>query len=183
MMNQLYAKYFQKSTTFLYPLLGFEKNRNLAPLVAFLTWENRFTVDDRKLICFFKRHKNDQMFADFELNKLLNHPMLDFCEELPEDSIVYVFDMTPVASDYDLFLQGKYSKMSGDAKDKIAHYFGISSPEFVYIESYLYPEKYHRVYAELLGEKLSVIQEVHELCDKYNPDQEHFTFIPEKQTT
>lgn len=174
MINKLYDRYFQKSFTFLYPLLGFPKSKELQPKQVYLTWSEKIDIADRKLICFYERHPDNQNWVDFEMNQMLNHSMLDFCESVDEDRIVYVFDMNSMADDFDKFLKGKYSTMSPEAKEKIADYFGVKSPEFVYIESFLYPDKYHRVYAEILGVKLKMVQESHELCNIYDPERENF---------
>lgn len=181
-MRQLYSTYFQKSSTFLYPLLGLDNSQEMKPVKVFVSWEGRFKAEDRKLICLFRNLSGNQVWENYEVTKLLTHPMLDFCERLDDEYIAYVFDMTNLQEDFDHFLKGKYSKFSGYAKEKISYYFGISSPEFVYIESFLYPEKYHKVYAELLGEKLSTIREVYELCNPYNPEKEELRLKKEPVT-
>jgi hypothetical protein len=176
MITQLYKDYFQKSQTLLYPLLDLKKDPLNKPVSTFIEWKGAFTAKDRKLICVFRK-QDTETWRNFEKTKLLNHKMLDFCQEVGDNKIAYVFDMNCMARDYDAFLAAKYSKFSDEAKRKIAAYYGIHTPEWVHVESFIFPEKYHEIYASLLGEDIRVIREVHELCSPYDRDRETLVVV------
>jgi hypothetical protein len=171
MITQLYKNYFQKSHTFLYPLLDLKKEPLNRPLTTFIEWQDMYTKNERKLICLFKK-QDTESWKTFERNKLLNHKMLDNCQEIDKGKIIYVFDMNCMAADYDFFLAAKYSKFSTEAKRKITAYYGVTTPEWVHIETFIFPEKYHEIYASLLGVDLEIIKNNHELCSPYDIDKE-----------
>ena len=72
-MNKLYSDYFQKSKSFLYPLLGVKKTNANSPLNTYISIEGYISADEIKLICTFKNDKSDR-FIDFENNILLSNP-------------------------------------------------------------------------------------------------------------
>lgn len=178
MIKDMYKSYFQKSYTFLYPQLGFKRNKDPRPKQVYLHWPEEFPMSERKLVCVYQK-ENDSAWNTFEREKLLKHHMLDFVVPLDDNKIAYVFDMNQIAHDYDLFMQGKYSQFSKNAKRNLSDYYGIHTPEWVYIESFIFPKKYFKQYAELLEMDAAVLQEVGELCNKHDDIKE--TFINQKQ--
>jgi hypothetical protein len=175
MIAQLYSKYFQKSQTFLYPLLELKNDREMRPLSTYVAWKDMFTPKDRKLICLYRK-TNTEAWKNFEKTRLLNHKLLDFCQELDGNKIAYVFDMNCMARDYDSFLDAKYSRFSDDTKKRLTAFYGITTPEWVHIESFIFPEKYHEIYASLLGVDVKLIKENNELCSPYDLVKE--TLVP-----
>jgi hypothetical protein len=173
MIKDMYRKYFQKSYTFLYPLLGFKRTKDPRPVQVYLHWPEEFSDEERKLVCIYQKEDTDQ-WVNFEKNKLMTHSMFDYVVPLCDGRIAYIFDMNPVANDYDLFLQGKYSKFSNNAKMHLSDYYGIHTSEWVYVESFIFPKKYFKQYAEILMVEVEMLQEVGELCDKYNKEKETF---------
>jgi hypothetical protein len=87
-----------------------------------------------------------------------------------DDKGVYVFDLKKSKDDFDLFLQGRYSKMSAIHKKIVKSYYGVYSSNFVYVESFLNPEKYFAIYSEILGVDAEELRKVGELCSL--PDME-----------
>jgi hypothetical protein len=67
---------------------------------------------------------------------------------------------------------GRYSKLSTVLKRAIKTYYGESSTEYDYIESYLYPEKYFEVYAKLLDVDVKMLKKIGELCDPCDLEKE-----------
>ena len=132
MIKDMYRKYFQKSYTFLYPLLGFKRTKDPRPLQVYLHWPEEFPDEERKLVCIYQKEDTDQ-WTNFEKNKLMTHSMLDYVVPLCDGRIAYIFDMNPVTNDYNLFLQGKYSKFSNNAKMHMSDYYGIHTSEWVYV--------------------------------------------------
>jgi hypothetical protein len=55
-------------------------------------------------------------------------------------------------------------------KRKIKDHFDKKSSSYVYIDSYLFPERYFEMYSDLLGVNQNLLKEVGELCSK--PDLE-----------
>jgi hypothetical protein len=171
MMNDLYRKYFQKSFTFLYPLLGFKKRNKHKPIQTYVMWEDVYNKDARKLICVYKRDDSEE-WRTFEREHLVTHYMLDYCLPIDKDSVLYVFDFNIFKDDYDHFMNGKYSKMSTRSKQLLTDYYGIHTPEWVFVESYVFPEAYFDKYAEILEIDVKELIKVGELCDKYDPEKE-----------
>ena len=70
----------------------------------------------------------------------------------------------------DAYLNGKYSKFEEDSKKIILKYQSNNSGNLEYLSSFLYPEKYFDLYAQLLDVDIDLLIKVGELCDK--PDFE-----------
>ena len=174
MISQIYNKYFQKSMTFLYPLLGFKKDKHQRPLQTYLSWSGTaYDSSSRKLICVYEI-KNTEDWKVFEREYLITHKMLDMCVPLDNNKIVYIFDFNSMASDYDAFLNGKYSELSPFVKKTLTDYYGVHTPEWVYIESFLFPAKYFKQYSQILDVEEDFLKSVGELCDHHDKEKECF---------
>jgi hypothetical protein len=172
MMSDIYRKYFQKSITFLYPLLGFKKNKHPRPVQTYLSWKETGTAPHhRKLVCVYEK-KNTEEWKNFEREHLITHKMLELCVPVDDNTIVYIFDFNHLASDFDFFLKGKYSELSTFVKKTLTDYYGTHTPEWVYIESYLFPGKYFKQYADILLIDEQFLKQVGQLCDRYDPEKE-----------
>jgi hypothetical protein len=97
------------------------------------------------------------------------------CVPLDNDQIVYIFDFNSMSADYDAFIRGKYSEMSSHAKKILADYYGVHTPEWVYIESFIFPAKYFKQYAQILDVEEDFIRSVGELCDHFDKEKEVLT--------
>jgi hypothetical protein len=185
MITEIYKNYFQKSTAFLYPILGFKKSRHPQPKRTYLTWNDKYSTEDKKMICVFMP-KDTDAWKDFETHYLLNHPLFETCYQVKsdegEDLIAYVFDLKMFEKDYDYFLEGKYSELSKEHKKKLSDYYGVHTPEWFYIESYIFPSKYFDQYAKLLNVDVKMIEEVGQLCRPYDPEQETCPYKLEEST-
>jgi hypothetical protein len=173
MISQIYHKYFQKSFTFLYPLLGFKRTKHPRPVQTFLIWKDTILDDPqkRKLVCVYEK-KDTEEWRNFESNFLITHKQLETCVPISDKTIVYVFDFNCFSADYDYFLKGKYSQMSSAAKKMLTDFYGTHTPEWVYIESFLFPAKYFKMYAQILDMEESLLKSVGELCDRFNLEKE-----------
>lgn len=176
MINSLYKKYFQKSRTFLYPALGIGK-REYTPLQTYVALDTRITSEEMKLICLYE-HKNISNFKKFEDRYLLRNPLYQDSIISEDQLSLYVFDYSPFADDWEKFLEGKYSKLSPELKRAIKNYYGTSSGEYEYVDTYLYPEKYYKLYSDLLDEPIEIIKSIGELCNPYDPEKELLKFSP-----
>ena len=177
MISEIYKQPFQKSFTFLYPLLGFHKTKDIRPSKVYICSPSmNIDFKDNKLICVYKKEDTEK-WKNFERNKLITHKMLDICVPVDDQTVIYVFDLNTVAADFKTFLNGKYSKLSANAKKMITDYYGIHTPEWVYIESFIFPKKYFKQYAQILEVDETILKEGGELCNKYDPKKETCTIL------
>lgn len=170
-IKSLYTDYFQKSRVFLYPALGIKRGVSVTPIETYVAWEGQYTKEDGKLICLYHL-REDEDFRHFEKSKLLGNPLFHDFKQVDDTKGVYVFDFQKYRSDWNRFLNGKYSQLTPDYKRRIKDYIGRNSPNMPYIESFLHPEKYFRLYAEMMGVDERVLREVGELCSIPNFDSE-----------
>jgi len=163
-IKSLYKNYFQKSRVFLYPALDIKRGVSSTPIETHISWKGIHDKNDAKLCCLYYLRK-DQEFKTFEKNKLLNNKLFHSFTDLGDDKGVYVFDFTTQMKDWNAFINGKYSQFSQAHKIKIKNYIGEKSSELPYIESFLYPERHFKLYAEMMNVKESLLRKVGELCD------------------
>ena len=170
-MDDIYRKYFQKSRSFLYPALGIKRTSFYNPSGTFISVEGLIKPEEYKLVCTFKEDTTEG-FTQFQNNMLLGNPLFHDVIKIRDYSL-YVFDFKYFTDDWSNFLQGKYSKLTKVLKKAIKGYYGESSSEYEYIESYLYPEKYFDMYAKFLDVSAKVIKETGELCDPPDLEKEN----------
>lgn len=158
----------------MYPLLEIRRGGSVTPVQTFTSWEGLYKHEDMRL-CVLYHLREDQDFKVFEEAKLFgNEHFLEF-KHVSESDGVYVFDLSKYKDDWEIFLKGKYSKLSRDTKKKIIAYHGVRTPNYPYVDSFLHPDRYFQLYAELLGEKESLLREVGELCSLPDLEQETLT--------
>lgn len=174
-INELYKKYFQKSKIFMYPLLGIVRG-NVIPDEVYFSISDKYKPQDRKLVLVYDP-KMDLKYETFKEDSLVNHKLLLEWFEDHNGNEIFVFDMSAFASDWDLFLAGKYSQMSLDVRSQILNFFEKKSANFAYLQSFLFPEKWFKRYAEILDVSEALLKEVGELCDKPNVEKEQFKLI------
>lgn len=155
---------------FLYPALGIKRGSN-SPIEVYAAWEGVYKEKDYKLTCLYHL-RNDPDFRAFEKVKLFGNALFHDYKVTPDNKAIYVFDFAKYKDDWDQFLVGKYSKMSVVHKDKIKLFYGVNSPNYAYIESFLYPSKYFGMYSEIMKVDQSLLKEVGELCDPPNIEKE-----------
>jgi len=174
-LNSVYKKYFQKSKVFLYPILGIKRGVSVIPVETYIGWQGYYGSEDMKLICVYDI-RTDEEYKNFEKNILLTHSRL--CDFVKVNSqAVLTFDFSDLGDDWAHFINGRYSKISLNLKQKILGFFDKYSGNYAYMHSYLLPEKYFSNYAELLNVDVSMLIEVGELCTK--PDLGKETLIME----
>jgi hypothetical protein len=171
MIKDIYRKYFQKSYNFLYPLLGIKKSYKIKPKQTYIVWDGVYDKTARKLICVYKRDINEK-WLQFEKEQLIPHKMLESSFTIDDKTIIYIFNFNIYKDDFDNFIKGKYSQLTTYAKQVLGDYYGIHTPEWVFIESYLFPEVYYDKYAEILGVDVELLKGVGELCECYNEEKE-----------
>lgn len=174
----LYRKYFQKSKIFLYPLLDIKRGTSVVPIQTYIGWHNYYKPEDMKLIATYHVRK-DQDFLKFDKNILLNHHRLTDYTKLNEETALYTFDFTDMERDWSLFMQGRYSEINKKTKLQIRNFFEKDSGNYMYVDSYLFPENYFEVYSELLGIAEERLRSVGELCPLPDLDKEILVAEPE----
>lgn len=172
-LNSVYKKYFQKSKVFLYPLLGIKRGVSVIPIETYICWEGYYGSEDMKLICLYDV-RTDAEYVNFEKNVLLKHNRLSDYVKVNSQA-VFTFDFSDLGNDWSHFINGKYSKISLNLKQKILNFFDKYSGNYAYMHSYLIPEKYFNNYAEILNVEPEMLIKVGELCSK--PDTEKETLI------
>ena len=161
-ITSLYKNYFQKSRVFLYPALDIKRGGSVTPIETYMSWDGYYKLEDAKLSCLYHR-RDDQEFKTFETLKLLGNKRFHDFKQVEEHKGVYVFDFSDIVSEWKHVISGKYSKLSPEYKKMIKSYIGSKSSDAVYIDSYLYPEKYFKLYADLLNETEATLKGVGEL--------------------
>ena len=163
--------YLQKSTLFLFPLLGIKREISIKPANTYLAWQGEDDINCGKLLCAFKE-TNIPEFAHFEKSVLQESEFfIDFIE-LEDNKVIYRFDLKKYKEDIFQFMNGKYSAFSEDTKTIIVEYYSANKYTKEYILSYFYPERYFEKYAFLLNVEVALLKDVGELCNPYDPLQE-----------
>lgn len=161
--TSLYNKYFQKSKIFLYPLLDIRRGSSVTPIQTYMSWSNYYEPEDMQLITTYHK-RSDTDFLQFEKEILLKHTRLTDYVHLNSETIMLSFDFSDIAEDWNLLIAGKYSRMNPKTKYKIRNFFEKDSGNYMYVDSYLFPEMYFEVYSELLNVTVESLRKVGELC-------------------
>jgi len=122
MVEILKKEYWSKSAAFLLPLTGLSKTHKYK-LDTYLFW-NKYSIEDFNLILKFTWDDYDEFLS---YCKRAVFPVLDRNGYLVESydfdhETVLVLNISEWALDIEMFLKGKYSKMSRDAKDTIIEF-------------------------------------------------------------
>jgi len=169
-INALYKKYFQKSKIFVYPLLDIKRGTQIVPIETYFSWDKLYTPEDKKLICVYETTESN--FSEFERSTLMKHTRLIDYKAVSDTQSVFVFDFSDLSDDWNHIIYGRYSKIDKDTKRKIVNFFDQYSGNYIYVTSYMYPEKFFKRYAELLNASEELLEQVGELCDKPNLEKE-----------
>lgn len=171
-ITSLHKDYVQKSRIFMYPVLDIKRGSSVTPKEVFSSWEGFYKPEDAKLICLYHL-RSDEEFRTFEKNKLFGNSLFHDFKQVEDNQGIYVFDFSLYKQDWDNFITGKYSKLSYGTKNKIKNFTGVNNSSYAYVESFLHPEKYYGIYADLVGETVETLKSVGELCNP--PDLERET--------
>jgi len=164
-IKELYKRYFQKSRSFIFPILGIKKNSAFVPMQTYLAWEDQYKIEDNNLIVTYKKVESSA-WTRFLVETLLSSEMFnEYYETEEKDVIVVCFDLNFMKADYSSFLEGKYSNLSKLLKKKIRDFHGYDTPEWAYMETFLFPDKYVKVYSKLLAVDEEHIKVTGELCN------------------
>jgi hypothetical protein len=141
MIDIIKREYWSKADAFVLPLVGIDKNCEYN-IKSFFFWQN-YSIDNYHLIVMFE-HDNI-----FKLNEYIRNnvfPVLDKkgylieSHDINESQTILILDLSEWALDIDLILNGKYSRLSEQARSCIEDYHmydGNLVP--IHIYSVLYP--------------------------------------------
>lgn len=140
MVSVLKTEYWSRADAFLYPLTGLRRSEDYE-MESYLFW-NDYSIEDYRLIVTF-RYNNYDKFLQWCKDGIF--PSLDKRGYLVEtydigDRSIFILDMSEWALDIDLFIQGKYSKFSKEAKEMIEKYHTFNKNKIpIHIYAVLYP--------------------------------------------
>lgn len=174
MITKLQKEYFQKSKTFLYPLLGIKRGSKYKPDNTYVAWEDHYKFYDNVIICVYNL-VNSNEFRSFEQDTLFRNLYFRDFYYLPNNKVAYVFSLEDFKNDYHSFLDSSYSKMSDDSKELIMQFFLLDPKKTHYhwLNSYLHPDRYYHLYAELLNVAVEDLPK--ELCPPITSMKEQLT--------
>lgn len=173
-IDALYKSYFQKSKVLWYPLLGIKRGAVAVPEQTYICWDGHVSSEDAKFITVYPA-RNDVEYHKFEKNVLLAHKRISDYFKLDDGRKVVIFDFADLKSDWMKFINGRYSQMSMQVRRKVRDHFDKTSSTYVYVSSYMFPENYFTLYAELLGAPEDLLRSVGELCSKPDLEKERLT--------
>lgn len=122
MIHVLKTEYWSRADAFLLPLSGLSKDKKFG-MKSYMFW-NEHSIYDYKLTISFSTEKYDELAIHCKKHVF---PTLDkkcyLMENYDmEDKSIFVLDLSEWASDIQLFLAGKYSKFSDEAKRQIERF-------------------------------------------------------------
>lgn len=178
------GEYWSKSEAFLLPLTGMAKSQKYS-VRSYLFWRD-YTIENYQLIIEYT-YPNYNEFLGY--CKRILFPILDKNGYLIEsydfdNRTIFVLDISEWALDIELFLKGKYSKLSNEAKDKIIDFhtfFEKQASVKIYILAALTPDETFSLLggvtaieyaAENYGLNIKDLQEIGELASIYDNEKE-----------
>ena len=171
-IKEVNRRYFQRSMFFLYPGLRVPPHVQFKPVSTYLSWENKYDVSDRRLICLFPETQSE-LQKIHEKKHLLNNSRFEDFIELSDDKCIYVFNFDNLSKDWDCVVHGKYSKMSTHMKICIGDFFRADPKSLGYMDSYLNPASYYDQYAKILDVEQDILKEGVELLSLPDLGKEH----------
>lgn len=187
-IESVYPTYVQKSKLFLYPALKINRVQSVSLIKTYMGLQDLIKPEDNKLIALYYS-RDDHEFKMFESRYLIGNSVFDFFKLIGDDKVAYIFDFNKedLAYNYQCILNGKYSKITPEYKKVIMEYYKDNVIHQDYINSFLNPEHYFDIYADLLTVKgdgkahiKKLLQEVGELCSIPDFSQEILITDPDK---
>ena len=174
MITDLYKAYFQKSRAFIYPLTNMLKTAQFTPDCTYLTWKGKYEAHDIRLMAKYSLGDDIEKWNIFHNTVLNISPFYEacyYCED--ENSVIIVFDMRARGDAFKSVISGKYSKITPEMRSLILLYYGYNTSEWAYIETFLQPAKFSKLYAKLLDCSEEDLVLIGELCNAPDMDKEH----------
>lgn len=153
MIEVIKKDYWSRSDAFLLPLTGIPRIPTV-DIRSYLFWQD-YSIHDYKLTVtvehsdqfFLRRVCEERIYPGLEKNGII----LEAHHE--GDKEIYIVDVSQKADDVELFLKGKYSKISKESKELIEKYHMSDGDKIsIYIYAVIHPFKN----LSLLGNKSSI---------------------------
>lgn len=153
------CKGFNKSSLFLYPLMGL--NDAIKPLNTYLGFAN--VNIGCSLVMLF--HKTQPDYSKW-VNELTRHQFFDYTIE-EDDYIYYVYNLSAIENTYNCIKRGHYSKIEPSVKTLL----NIKDQPLVHIA--INPELFYDALAEQLQCSVEQLRINVEIITAPNPDEEY----------
>lgn len=170
-----------KSAVFIYPILGIPKNAKFKPIASYMamkSYNDNIGFNDSVFILKYKIEETVE-FSLFQKRNIRENKKFLNEIRINNNTKAYIFDMKDIEEDFMNASNGKYSKLTEDTKKKIINHNKHNPSNIEFLKSYLYPDKYFKLYAKLLSardedieEIEKLLSEVGELCSKPNIETE-----------
>lgn len=189
----LRSEYWSKSEAFLLPLTGISKGHKY-PLETYLFWDD-YSIENYNLVVKFTYDNYDEFL---EYCRKVVFPVWDRKGYIVEShdfgkETVFILDISEWALDVQMFLAGRYSKMSKEAKEIIQDYhiyYTKGKPQIeIEIAATLDPYRKHDILdgmssieyvSEYYGLPLPELQKVGEIGGIYNKEKETLSYVSAK---
>ena len=142
MVQVLKKEYWSRADAFLLPLVGLERDTRFE-IRSYLFW-NKYNIHDYNLMITFSSDSYEEMVHHCRKNIF---PFLDRGGYLVENydignRSIFILDISEWADDVEIFLKGKYSKMSPQAIKAIERYHKFNKDYIpIHIYGVLHPNK------------------------------------------
>jgi hypothetical protein len=137
MIELLQKEYFSKADTFLLPLTGIKKTESVK-IESFLFWRE-YSIEDYKLTVCIEDY--DEAFMESFMQQIDENSHVTECFTSGSRTI-FIVDISEWAQDIELFLIGKYSKLSDAAKKRIIKYHTFDGNSIkLWIKAILKPDE------------------------------------------
>jgi len=150
--------------------MGIKRTAHHSPSGTYIALDGLVGPEEMKLICSFREDLSEG-FKSFEEQMLISNPLYFSTVHIQEYNL-YLFDFSGYQNDWFNFIMGKYSKLSNPLRKAVKLFYGESSVEYKYMESFMQPEKYYDTYAKLLNVSVDMLKQVGELCDPCDLEKE-----------
>lgn len=164
--------FYQKSYKFIYPLMGISLGHKILPAQTYMSWQDRITINDFKLICVYELSDSPE-FKAFERKILLRHQFFEDYKEGIGNKGIYIFNLKHFKKDIRLLMASKYSLLSAEAKKILLDYYSVNRFSREYVDSFLNPENYYSIYASHLDVSEKLLREVGELGERFTREKEN----------
>ena len=81
-VKQVYKKYFQKSKSFLLPVLGLKKDFKYSPIQSYMKWDEIYNLSDYNLILTYEK-SDEPSWDKYLLNIIMSNRMFNEYYDIP----------------------------------------------------------------------------------------------------
>lgn len=142
MIEVLKREYWSRADAFLLPLVGLEKTEEFE-MKSYLFW-NEYSINDYNLILTYSSENYDELVQYCQKHVF---PILDRGGYLMENydvagRSIFILDISEWAMDIQMFLTGKYSKFSKEAKAAVQKFHTFNKNKIpIHVYAVMYPHE------------------------------------------